>query len=222
MKSDTEIRNNVIGQLNWEPVLHATEINVAVKNGVVTLTGTVSSYSQKIAAERAVKKVAGVKALAENVQVGIAPGFERSDTEIADAVVYALKWNISVPEDKILVRVEDGMIALEGEVDWEYQRAAALNTVTHLAGVKMVHNFITIKPKVTSADIKQKIAAAFERSATVDAAKIDVQVNGRKVTLTGKVRSFSEQEDAINAVWSAPGVSQVENNLELEETEYVW
>jgi len=222
MKSDVEIQKDVIDQLTWEPILYDTEIGIAVKNGVVTLSGTVSNYFQKVAAEHAVKKVAGVKALAENIIVGIAADFVRSDTELADAVVHALKWNISVPDDRIMVKVENGVVSLEGEVEWDFQRAAAETSVVHIAGVKMVNNFITIQPKITPINIKQKIAESFERSATIDAGKIEVEVNGGKVTLNGKVRSFAEQDDAITAAWSAPGVSEVINNLELETMEYEW
>lgn len=217
MRSDIEIQKDVIDQLNWEPVLHTTEIDVQVKNGVVTLSGMVYNYSQKAAAERAVKKIAGVKALAAELRVGITPDFNRSDTEIADAIVHALRWNISVPDEGIIVRVENGMVSLEGEVDWDYERTAAGYTVEHLAGVKSVSNLITIRPKTTPADIKQKIAAAFERSATIDAGRIQVQVSGGTIKLTGKVRSFAEQDDAVSAAWSAPGVTRVENALVLEE-----
>lgn len=225
MKSDTDIQKAVLEQLRWEPILNAAQIGVAVRNGIVALSGWVDNYSKKIAAEHAAKKVAGVKAVAEDIQVGISPAFRKTDTEIAEGVLNALKWNISVPADKIQVKVEDGVVSLEGEVTWDYQRTAAKETIEHLMGVKAVHNFITLKPsitQVTPVNIKQKIAAAFERSATIDAGKINVEFADGKVMLTGKVRSFAEQDDAVAAAWSAPGVTEVENRLELEEPEFVW
>lgn len=218
MKSDMEIQKDVMDQLMWEPILNAAEIGVSVKHGIVTLTGTVDSFVKKIAAENAVRKVAGVKAVAEEILVGISPEFKKSDTEIAEAVLYALKWNISVPYKKIQVKVEDGYVSLDGEVTWEFQRLAAKRTVEQLVGVKAVYCFITLKPIVTPANIKNKITRAFERSATIDAGKINVEVLDGKVILSGKVRSFAEQEDAIDAAWSAPGVKEVFNRLELAET----
>ncbi|AEV97611.1 ornithine aminotransferase [Niastella koreensis] len=199
MKSDMEIRKDVMDQLMWEPILGGTQIGVSVKNGVVTLSGKVNIYSQKMAAEYAVKKVVGVKAVAEEIGVGTLPLFRKSDVELADAVLHALKWNMLVPDERIMVKVEDGIVSLEGEVDWDYQRTAAMKSIDSLAGLIAVHNFITLKPAITTANIKQKIIAAFERIATIDAEKIVVEVDGGKVTLSGKVRSFAEQEDAINA-----------------------
>ncbi len=206
----------------WEPVLHAAEIGVAVKHGVVTLSGKVDSYSKKMAAELAAKKVSGVKAVAEEIKVYILPEFLRTDTEIAEAVIHALKWNMAVSDEKIKIKVEDGVVFLEGEVDYLYQSTAAKHAVENLAGVKMVHNLITIKPVITPANVKMKIIAAFERSATIDAGKINVEVDDNIITLSGKVRSFSELDDAVSAAWSAPGVKQVNNRLELEENILAW
>jgi osmotically-inducible protein OsmY len=163
-----------------------------------------------------------VKAVAEEIQVGISPSFKKTDTEIAEAVLNALKWHTAVQEEKIKIKVEDGIVKLEGEVEWEYQRTNAKTAIENLSGVRSVINLINVKPKITSTDIKQKINAAFHRSATIDAGKVTVEVEGSKVTLSGKVRSFVEKEDAERAAWAAPGVISVVSKLEIEVPEFVF
>jgi len=222
MKTDIKIQNDVMDELKWEPFLDSSEVGVAVKNGVVTLSGIVDTYSKKLIAEKAAKRVAGVKAVAEDIQVGISPDFLKTDTEIAGAVLLALKWNTAVQADKIKIKVEDGVVKLEGEVQWDYQRNSARAAIEHLTGIRSVINLISVSPKVTPADIKQKINAAFHRSATVDSGSINAEVVGSKVILRGKVRSFIEKEDAEYAVWWAPGVLSVDDRLEIEEPEYAF
>lgn len=220
MKTDSQIQKNVMDELRWEPILNAAEIGVAVKNGVVTLSGLVDTYFKKIAAERAAKRVAGVKAVAEDIQVGVSPAFPKTDTEIAQKVIDALQWHSGIQEEKIKVKVEDGHVKLEGEVDWEYQRNSAKTAIEHLNGVRSVINFITIRPRVTPSGLEQMINAAFHRSATLDANKIAVEVEGGKVTLRGKVRSYPEKEDAEITIWNAPGVTSLESKLEVFEPEF--
>jgi osmotically-inducible protein OsmY len=222
MKSDNEIQKDVIEQLKWEPFLNASQIGVSVKNGIVTLSGQVDTYSKKVLAEKTTKKVAGVKAIAEDIMVGISPSYKKTDTEIAEAVVNALKWHTMIPEDKVKVSVEDGNVKLEGEVEWEYQRNQAKTAIENLIGVRFVTNLVAVKPKVTPYELQLKINASFLRSANIDAGKISADVSGSKVTLRGKVRSFAEREDAENAVWSAPGITTVENKLVIEEPEYAF
>lgn len=221
MKTDVQIQQDVIDQLKWEPALNAAEIGVSVKNGVVTLSGIVDTFYKKIMAEQAANKVMGVKAVAEGLQVGVSPAFHRTDAEIADFVVKALKWNTAVPDEKIKVKVEDGVVTLNGEVDWEYQRSMARTAIENIAGIRKINNFIAIKPKANPVDVKKKIMAAFHRSASLDADNISVQVSGSKVTLTGKVRSFAERADAGAAAWAAPGVTQVDNQLQMTTEELI-
>lgn len=219
MKTDLEIQQDVIEELKWQPFLKAANIGVAVRNGIVTLSGLVENYAQKIDAENAVKKVSGVKAVAEDMQIGVSPALEKTDAEIAESVLNALKWHSAVPDDKITVKVEDGIVTLQGEVEWDYQRNSAKRAVSNLLGVRNVISLIAIKPKVTPFDVRAKINQSLHRTATADAGRISIDVTGSTVILHGKVRSFAEKEDVENAAWCAPGVSKVESYVEVEPVE---
>ena len=216
MKSDIDIQQDVVGQLRWSPFLRASDIGVTVKNGIVTLAGTVGSYSQKLEAEKAAKKVTGVRAIAEDIQIGVSPTNPKPDSEIAESVLNTLKWHTVIPQQNIQVKVEDGTVTLEGEVEWGYQRNSVSNAVASLSGVTAVNNSLVVKPKATVADVKAQITRALQRTATVDAEKITVDVNGTKVILHGLVRSFAEKEDAEEAAWNAPGITSIESYLSVE------
>lgn len=220
MKSDINIQADVQAELRWQPFLQDSAIGVAVKDGIVTLSGKVDAYSKKLAAENAAKKIAGVKAVVEEIEVGIPSGTEKTDKELAAAVWNALRWHVAVLQDKIKISVENGVVKLEGEVDWAYQRNSARSAVENLEGVRSVINLITVKPAVSATDIQNKIRAAFLRSATVDAKNINAEVVEGRVTLRGFVRSLSEKEDAETAAWAAPGVTRVNSLLEIRLPEY--
>lgn len=222
MKTDIQIQKDVMEELEWEPYLNSSEIGVAVKNGVVTLSGTLNSFSKKIALEKAVKRVKGVRAIAEDVEVNVTPALSKTDSEIADAVLHTLKWQTTIPDEDIYVKVEDGIVKLEGQTDWDFQRNSAKTVIENLSGVRSVINLITLKPSLNSGDIHQQINAAFERNARIDSGKIDVIVEGTTVILQGKVRSFAEKDDAETAAWLAPGVTSIENNLEVELPSYAF
>lgn len=212
MKTDNELRRDVEMELQWDPSVEARDIGVAAKNGVVTLTGQVSNYFGKWQAEKIVKRVAGVAGLANDLEVRLSA--ERSDTDIAQAAAFALKINTALPPDRVKVIVEHGWVTLEGKVDWYYQRSAAESAVRHLMGVKAVTNAINIVPnKAKPADVRHQIEQAFERNAQIDARRISIEANDRKVILRGTVRSWAELDEAETAAWAAPGVSEVDNRL---------
>lgn len=216
MKTDSQIQEDVMDELKWEPILNASEIGVAVKNGIVTLSGTVETYSKKLAVEKSAKRVAGVKAVALDIEVSLTSSGKRNDTEIAQTVVNALKWNTQLPSEKIKVKVENGWVTLEGELEWEYQKSAARSSVENLFGVKGILNNISLAPKTKPIEIKQKITAALQRNATLDAEKINVETLGSRVILKGTVRSWAEKMDAEDAACAAPGVINVDNRLQIE------
>lgn len=213
-KKDSQIERDIKDELNFDPSVTSTNITVSVKDGIVTLGGTVPHYSEKSSAEAVAQRIGGVRAVANEMEVDIMGSYERSDEDIAEAALNALAWSYSAPKD-LKVTVEKGWITLKGQADWDYQRCAARNAVSDLFGVRGVSNNISIKSSVQASDVKAKIEESLKRIAETEGKKINVAVKGDQVTLTGNVRSFSEIEDARVAAWNAPGVMRVENNLKL-------
>ena len=212
MKTDHEIQHDVMEELRWEPALNATEIGVAVHNGIVTLSGHVTFYSEKLAAEKAAKRVKGVKAVAEDIEVKLADG-NLSDTQVAENIVRAFEANTMIPDEKIQVKVDKGWVTLEGEVSWLYQKEAAAQAITYLGGVKGVSNWINVKPGVNATIIKENIRKALERSANLEANNIVIDTAGSKVILRGSARSWTERKEVERAAASAPGVTEVDDQL---------
>lgn len=215
MRTDSEIKRDVEYELKWEPDIDASDIGVAVKEGVVTLSGFVRSYMQKLAAERATKRVHGVLGVANSIEVRLSSSSERSDPEIARAAVAAIKTELPFSYEKIRTVAKNGWITLEGEVEWDYQRRRAEKAVRRITGVKGISNLITLKPRVSPSEIKAKIEEAFRRHAEVDASRVTVTASGGEITLTGTVRSWVERRQAEEAAWRAPGVTKVDNRITI-------
>jgi osmotically-inducible protein OsmY len=213
--TDRQLQEHVQQALDWDPSVDAAEVGVTVDKGVVTLRGDIKSFAEKQAAERVALGVYGVKAVANDLVVRLGVERQRTDSEIATAIVAALRWSASVPHDKISVAVANGWVKLSGKVDWDYQRSAATRIVRDLTGVVGVTNDITVAPHVSIADVQSKIEAALRRSAEVDARRINVTAADGKVMLSGTVHSWFEREQARRAAWAAPGVTQVEDRIAI-------
>ncbi len=213
--SDTRLQHNVLAELEWDPSVDASQIGVAAKEGVVTLTGAVTRFADKMTAERVAKRVYSVRAVANDISVKLPGGTERSDTDIAAAAVTALKWDATVPDDRIKLTVRNGHLTLDGDVEWWYQKDAAEHAVRNLTGVRGVTNDIKVKARTKPADIKDKIEAAFRRSAEIDARRVTVETHDGKVILHGCVRSWAEREEAQHAAAAAPGVTAVDNLISV-------
>jgi osmotically-inducible protein OsmY len=220
MKTDEQLQHDVMEEIKWDPRLKsvATQIGVTAKDGIVTLSGEVDTYRKKIAAERAAQRVAGVKVVAIDIHVNLESSTAKTDIEIARAVGEALKWNSSINEDTVEVKVDKGWVYLDGTAEWEFQRKIIEGTVHELAGVRGVTNRIAVTSKlsINPTEVKEKIASAFHRSATIDSSAIKVDVLGTRIKLYGKVRTWLERQEAEEAAWSSPGVAEVDNKIEVD------
>jgi osmotically-inducible protein OsmY len=215
MKSDAQIQQDVIAELGWEPSVNAAQIGVAVKEGIVTLSGHVNTFLEKWNAEKATQRVVGVRALASDLDVQLTATAHRSDAAIASAAESALEWMMTPPQDKVSVQVEKGAVKLTGTVHWQYQRQAASDVIRHLVGVQSVSNQICVEPTLTVDAVESGIEAALQRQAHADAKSINVKVQGSTVTLSGVVDSLTERQSAIHSTWNMPGVRNVVDHMRL-------
>ena len=216
MSSDLQLRQDVLDELEFEPSVNAAHIGVTANHGVVTLTGFVTSYAEKTVAERAVRSVKGVKAIAEEIEVRLPSDTKRADDEIAARAVDILKWQVGVPADRIRVKVEKGVVTLTGEVDWQFQKTEADHVVHKLSGLVDVVNQIRVASPVHAFEVKEKIEKALQRSAELEASRITVETEGGRVILKGKVHAWYERDIAERAAWSAPGVTEVQDRITIE------
>lgn len=212
-KTDSQLQQYVLDELKWEPGIHHEKIGVSVDKGVVTLSGLIPSYSEKLLAERVARRVKGVRAVAEDMVVRLEYQPKTSDAEIAKRVADVLEWDTSIPREKVNVTVEDGVVRLRGTVDWNYQKDVAFKNASKITGVVRVDNWIQVSPKIDTEVIRGKIEDALERQADLEADKIQIRTEGHKVILSGKVDSWNQRSVAERAVWAAPGVAEVEDNL---------
>ena len=215
MSQDSQLQESVLAAFNWEPSVSAGHIGVAANAGVVSLSGYVDSYAEKHAAETAARRVKGVRAVAEEIEVRLAMDSRRSDAQIAAAAIERLSWNVTVPKDSVQVKVENGWVTLTGQVDWWYQKEAAASDISPLHGVIGVSNQTTIKPRVDTGALSDDITHALHRSWFFDPDNVQVRADGGRVTLTGTVQSFHERQVAAEAAWSASGTTAVENHIEV-------
>jgi osmotically-inducible protein OsmY len=216
-KTDMQLKSDIEEELRWDPKVNAAQIGVTVDSGAVTLLGSVDTYAEKWAAEDAAKRVSGVRAVAQDLTVKIRADHKRNDSEIAGAVQSALKWDVYTPSS-VTAKVQSGAVTLEGQVKWNFEREAAERAVRHLTGVASVFNAITLKPEASAAQVKEQIQSALQRQATTDANSIHIHTSGGKVTLTGKASSWQSIEDAANAAWAAPGVTDVVDQVKMAMT----
>jgi osmotically-inducible protein OsmY len=215
MKSDAQLKSDLTAELMWDPAVNSTNVGVAVKDGIVTLSGTVDTFLQKHAVQRAARRVGGLRGIAVDLEVRLAPAHKRTDAEIAQAALHALRWHSLVPDDKITVQVDDGWVTLAGEVDWTYQLAGAEQCVRPLIGVRGVTNEVRLKQRVAPQEIHAGIAAALTRHAQREADHIAVEVEGTEVTLRGRVGSYAERDAAIGTARAAKGVAHVIDRLDV-------
>lgn len=213
--TDLELRRNIMAALEFEPSIDASHIGVAVENGVVTLSDHVRNYAEKLAAERVVQAVKGVRGVAQEIEVRYSGEKQTSDDEIAKRALSIIAWDATVPDDKVKVVVSSGFVTLSGEVEWNYQKTAAETAVRKLSGVRGVSNMITVRPSASTFDIKRRVEDALKRNAEIEASGIRVDVSGGRVTLEGRVHSWHERNVAERAAWAASGVSMVEDRIAI-------
>lgn len=214
-KSDSQLQRDVLDELKWDPRVNHAQIGVTAKDGVVTLNGFVPTYAEKSAAEKAACRVMGVNALAEEIEVRFASDPKTSDAEIAQRILDIFAWDVTIPDQKLSVKVEHGWVTLTGSVDWHFQREAARKAAGKIGGVKGISNLVEVKLRPSPEEVRERILAAFKRSSEVDASSINVAIEGNTVRLGGKVRAWNERQVAERAAWSAPGVTNVVDNIIL-------